>query len=121
MVVARQVHLARTFYERFWGWMGRKIIGEEEALVLIPCRAIHTCFLKFPLDVLFVASDGQVLLTLTGLRPFRFSPYVRHAQLVVELPADRLAQTNTTIGDRLVFYHGEETGCLKDQLLGKCL
>ncbi|CEP66282.1 Protein of unknown function DUF192 [Moorella glycerini] len=108
VVLAKEVRVARTFYERLLGWMGRPAVGEEEALVLLPCQAIHTCFLKFPLDVLFVAADGQVLFTLANLHPFRFSPLIRRSRLVVELPAGRLKQTNTRTGDRLVFDDREE-------------
>jgi uncharacterized membrane protein (UPF0127 family) len=108
VVLAKKARLARTFYQRFSGWMGRPAVGEEEALVLLPCQAIHTCFLKFPLDVVFVAADGRVMFTLADLRPFRFSPFVRHSRLVIELPAGRLKQTGTGPGDRLVFAEREE-------------
>lgn len=108
VVLARKIYHAHTFYRRFLGWMGRQAIDEEEALILSPCRAVHTCFLKFPLDVVFVAADGRVLLTLTALQPFRFSPYVRHSRMVIELPAGRLERTGTGPGDRLVFAEKEE-------------
>jgi len=104
VVLAKEAHLAQTFHERFWGWMRRPTVGEEEALILIPCRAVHTCFLKFSLDILFTAADGQVLFTLAGFAPFRFSPFVRGSRMVVELPVGRLKQTHTVPGDRLVFY-----------------
>lgn len=106
-MLAREARVAQTFHERFWGWMRRPTVKEEEALILIPCQAVHTCFLKFCLDILFVAADGLVLFSLAGFPPFRFSPFVRGSKMVVELPAGRLKQTHTAPGDRLVFFEEE--------------
>ncbi|WP_258359141.1 DUF192 domain-containing protein [Moorella sulfitireducens] len=107
-VLAKKARLARTFFQRFSGWMGRRATGMEEALVLFPCQVIHTCFLKFHLDVVFVDAEGRVLFTLADLPPFRFSPFIRNARAVIELPAGRLEQTGTAPGDRLVFVDREE-------------
>lgn len=107
IVLAENAQLAKNFQQRLRGWINRSGVGSGEALILMPCQAIHTCFLKFPLDALFVAANGQVLLTIASLAPFRFSPFVRSAKMVVELPVGRIKQTNTVPGDRLVLYDKE--------------
>jgi len=111
VTLATRVSVGRTFCQRLRGWIGRATVAEQEALVLAPCRSVHTCFVRFPIDVVFLAADGEVVLTLPGMRPFSFSPYVRRAELVVELAAGRLVSTNTAVGDRLVFRNGEEQEC----------
>ncbi|MGB9921072.1 MAG: DUF192 domain-containing protein [Moorellales bacterium] len=107
-VLADQVTFAGSFGRRLRGWMGRASVGRGEALVLMPCRSVHTWFMRFPIDVLFLAPDGEVVLTLPEIRPFCFGPYVPRAAMAVELPSGRLAESRTAVGDRLVFRNEEE-------------
>lgn len=101
--LAQDVVWARRFTGRLRGWLGRPPFNEQQALVLLPCRAIHTCGLGFPLDALFVGADGEVILALERLKPWRFSPVVARCRLVVELAAGRIDRTGTRAGDFLVF------------------
>ncbi|SMB94864.1 hypothetical protein SAMN00808754_1127 [Thermanaeromonas toyohensis ToBE] len=109
VVLAHQVRLACTFKERFKGWMGKQKLEDGEALLLYPCKGIHTWFLRFPLDILFLSKEGKVLLALKNFPPFRFSPWVLSSQAVVELPAGRILATNTSVGDKLVLYGREKS------------
>lgn len=109
VVLAHEVRLACSFKERFKGWMGKQRVEKGQALLIYPCKGIHTWFLRFPLDILFLSKEGEVLLTLSNLPPFRFSPWVPLSQAVVELPAGCIQATNTSAGDKLILY-GEEKG-----------
>jgi uncharacterized membrane protein (UPF0127 family) len=86
------------------GWQLRGMIGRRfdtfDALVFNGCRAIHTCFMGMPIDVLFVDAEGGVRGVRTALRPWRFAAEWR-ATRVVELPAGRLAEAPVAVGDRL--------------------
>ena len=69
-------------------------------MIIAPTNAIHTFFMKFAIDVAFVARDGRVLKTRHAMGPWRMAAALR-GFAVVELAAGVLAETQTTAGDRL--------------------
>jgi uncharacterized membrane protein (UPF0127 family) len=70
------------------------------ALVLAPCAAIHTFFMRFDIDVAYVSRDGRVLKVRQVLRPWRLSAALG-AHAVIEMPAGTLAHSDTRPGDLL--------------------
>lgn len=100
VVAARGWQLADSALARLVGWMGRRTVGPEAGLCLVPCRAIHTFFMRFPIDVLFLASDGTVLRRIDGLPPRRAA---RHpgAFAVLELPAGVATTRGLVVGRKL--------------------
>jgi uncharacterized membrane protein (UPF0127 family) len=80
------------------GLLGRD--GHEGALVLRPCRHVHTVGMRFAIDVAFCDADGVVVRTMT-LAPWRLSPYVRRAAFAVEAEAGAFDRWRLRIGDRL--------------------
>lgn len=101
-LVAWRVAVARSFLGRLRGLIGRSELGEGEALWIPDCRSIHTCFMKFPIDVLFIRGRRVVALV-ENLPPFRLTG-VRGARVdVVELPALGLRASDTRLGDELLW------------------
>lgn len=98
--------LANSFWSRFRGLMGNDGLQAGEGLLIVPCNSIHTHFMRFPIDVLYVGSDCEVVGIDHALRPWRFGRIHRGARFVLELPAGTAKATNTQVGDRL-----EVTGC----------
>ena len=84
--VASGVLKADTFNSRLFGLIPRKTLGPEEGLWLDPCAMIHTCFMSFPIDAVFLDAGLKVVKIVPSLRPWRFSPWVHDAQSVLELP-----------------------------------
>jgi len=82
--VLASAELATTHRARMRGLLGRSDF--EGALVLRPCRQVHTWGMRFAIDVAFCTSDGVVLHAVT-LRPWRVSRLVRRAGFVVEASA----------------------------------
>lgn len=78
--------VARTFWSRLRGVHGVGTLKENEGILLIPCRAIHTFFLEQALDVVFLTDRGEVLRCHSAVRPNRIVVEAR-AAMVVELPA----------------------------------
>jgi uncharacterized membrane protein (UPF0127 family) len=81
----------------------RGLLGRDSytgALVLRPCRNVHTARMRFPIDVAFCDSEGIVLRTVT-LPPWRVSPYVRRAAFVVEAEAGAFDRWHLRKGDRV--------------------
>jgi hypothetical protein len=101
-VLADDALIADTFFRRILGLLGRNGLNQGQALILNPCNSIHTYFMRFPIDALFVDKNNQVLETIADLVPFRFSPLFFKSRLVIELPAGTIRSTATSPGDKLI-------------------
>lgn len=106
-VVADAAEVARSWWARGRGLLGRRDLPAGAGLVIDPCSSIHTWFMAFPIDVAFVAADGRVVRTAHAVRPWRVGPIARGARYVVELPAGTLARTGTEVDDRLALEAAE--------------
>jgi len=81
-------------------------LGENEGLLLKPCRSIHTFFMAFPIDAAFVDNEDRVCFLLENMGPCRVSPYVLSARFVLEAPAGTWRAAGLAQGDELVFGKG---------------
>lgn len=91
--------MADTFYTRLKGLLGRPGLPGGWCMVIKPCRSIHTMFMRFPLDVLFVDRRNRVAAVVTDMPPYRFSGTVKSSRMVIEFPAGSLSSTGTAPGD----------------------
>jgi uncharacterized membrane protein (UPF0127 family) len=82
------------------GLLDRDHLPEGQALVIAPCNAIHTFFMKFAIDVAFVARNGRVLKVRANIQPWRIAACLS-AYAVIELPAGTLERTGTVRGQTL--------------------
>jgi len=96
--VLASADVACTARARRRGLLGRD--GIDGALVLRPCRSVHTFFLRFPIDVAFCDREGTVLRT-CSLRPWRLSPIVARAGFAIEAEAGAFERWRLRAGDRL--------------------
>jgi uncharacterized membrane protein (UPF0127 family) len=98
-VLAERVFAAADFFSRLRGLIGYPPLEPGTALWIEPCQQVHTHFMRWPVQVVFVDRDLQVLRVILELRPWRVSPWVRNARSAVELAAARESQAAQ--GDRL--------------------
>ena len=99
-VVASAVELADTSETRRRGLLGRDSLDPSAALIIAPCSAVHTFFMKFVIDVVFVDRSGVVLKGVADVKPWRIA--VRPgAYAVVELNAGAIRRSELKVGDRL--------------------
>jgi uncharacterized protein len=96
--VAASVIAAFDSTSRRQGLLGRSRLPPGEALILAPCSSVHTAFMRFPLDLVFLDRAGRVLKTSAGVRPWRVRAAWR-AFAVVELSAGSLERSGTAPGD----------------------
>lgn len=96
--VLASADLATDRASRTRGLLGRSHL--EGALVLRPCRWIHTLGMKFPIDVAYLDNDGVVVKTLR-MRRGRLGIPVWHARTVVEAEAGAFARWGLRVGDVL--------------------
>jgi uncharacterized membrane protein (UPF0127 family) len=103
-VLAEQVEIAGSFFERLMGLMGRDDLPSGEGLYLAG-NGIHMFFMRFPIDAVFVGAEGvdgtrRVLAVRHELRPWTgIVPFIWHAAAVIELPAGTVASSGTMVGD----------------------
>lgn len=98
-ILGRQVERADTFWLRLKGLMGRKNFPPGSGLLISPCNSIHTFFMNFPIDVIFLDSEKKVIFLREEVTPSKLVFPVKEAVQVVELPAGTISMTNTEIGD----------------------
>lgn len=101
--MAEDVIIADSLFRRMKGLLGRKSLDKKEAIVLRPCNSVHTFFMRFPIDVLFIDGKNKVVKCLPCLKPFRFSRVYWRAYLAVELSCGVIQSTATQEGDSLTF------------------
>ncbi|MEW6170047.1 MAG: DUF192 domain-containing protein [Candidatus Omnitrophota bacterium] len=99
--LAEEVEIAKTIWQRGKGLLGRKTLGQGKALVLWPCDSIHTFFMQFAIDVIFVDKENRIISVYENLKPFRVTRIYFKAKFAIELPIGTIATSSTKIGDTL--------------------
>ena len=99
---ADRCRVADKPFARLRGLLGRKGMGHGDALLLRPASSIHTCFMRFTIDVVFLDEEMNVLRIVHDLRPWRAAAR-RGARAVVELGAGDAARAGLRVGERLSF------------------
>ena len=100
-VVATRLLPALDSETRRTGLLKHESLPEGEAMLIAPTNAIHTFFMKFPIDVAFVRKDGRIVKIRAAMPAWRMSgAWGGHA--VVEMAAGSFARAETRAGDVLV-------------------
>ncbi|HMR64490.1 MAG TPA: DUF192 domain-containing protein [Anaerolineae bacterium] len=98
-----KARVADTFWLRLRGLLGAKSLAPGEGLILVGEKSIHTLFMGFAIDVVYVDKDYKVIRTQEDMGPYRLGPFVGRASYVLEMPVGTIAHTATQIGDQLRF------------------
>ena len=94
-ILADRAEVAGRPVRRLVGLLSRRGLSTGEALVLPRCSAIHTWFMRFPIDVVFLRRKA-VVAAKAAVRPFRLV-WVRGADTVIELPAGTIASAGISL------------------------
>lgn len=96
------VRKTETFWERTRGLLGTRALRDGEGLLITPCSAVHTCFMKFSLDLVYLDRGGNVVKLVKKLRPWRMSCCFAAAR-VLEVRSSFIRTSGIKIGDRIVW------------------
>ena len=107
--IACDVSLAFTRVARRRGLLGRDGLRQSAALVLSPCWAIHTMFMRFAIDVIFVDREGRAVRTVHNMGPWRIAA-TPGAQSTIELAAGSLQVLDVRVGDTLCLAETDANG-----------
>jgi len=91
-VLLHSVETADTFLTRLRGLQFRRSLPESGGLFLSPCSSLHTCFMRFPIDVIMLDADNIVLGHHRNLKPWRLFFCEKHTTSVIETQVDALAE-----------------------------
>lgn len=94
-----QLVVADSTWTRMKGLLGRKHLPNSEGLWILHCNSIHTFFMKFPIDLIFLSRKMVVTKVVSNVRPGRLIWPVLSASSVVELSEGFIKQHNVQIGE----------------------
>jgi uncharacterized protein len=99
-VVCERCTVAHTMFARMRGLLGKRGLESGEGLLIRPAPSIHTFFMRFPIDVVFLSRQGEVLKVAERVPPWR-ARSCRHSHAVLELAAGEAGRRGIAVGDRL--------------------
>lgn len=98
--ISTRAWLADKPWSRMKGLLGRKGLADGEAIILRPCSSIHTFFMRFPLDVVFLDREQRVVKVVRALKAHRLAA-AKGARDAIEMEAGSMAGFDLKPGDRL--------------------
>jgi uncharacterized membrane protein (UPF0127 family) len=101
--VATEATVADSYLRRLVGLIGKtkRWARLGGGLWIVPSRGVHTIGMLFPIDLVFLSKEKEVVHVEEHVRPFRISAVSLRAMSVLELPPHTIYRTGTKVGDRL--------------------
>ncbi|WBW95548.1 DUF192 domain-containing protein [Oceanirhabdus sp. W0125-5] len=97
-VLAENLIEANSFFKRFKGLMFTKNLPPQSALYIKPCKGIHTYFMNYNIDVLYLDNNNKILSIDENMEPRKVGKFRKKAVTVIELSSGRIRETKTQIG-----------------------
>src|SRR5579863_10751982 len=101
--IATEVTVADSYLTRLVGLLGktRRWAQLGKGLWIVPSRGVHTIGMLFPIDLIFLSKEKEVVHIEEHVRPFRISKVSLKANSVLELPPHTIYHSRTQVGDQL--------------------
>ena len=100
-IIAGDLEMKDSYLGRLIGLLSRKGLNRGQGIVLKPCAQIHTCFMRFAIDVVFISKDFKVLKIIKNMGAWHFSPIVLKSLYTLEVAAGEIKDLNE--GDYIKF------------------
>lgn len=101
-VLATRLEVADSAAKRSKGLLGRDGLAPGEGLWIIPCESVHTFFMRFPIDLIYLDRKHRIKKVRSAVSPWRLSACLS-AHSVLELPVGTIQDTKSQPGDLLEF------------------
>ena len=98
--IGDRVEIAGSNVKRSKGLLGRKGLEPGEGMWIVPCEAIHTFFMRFPIDLIYLDKKSRVRKIRSAVPAWRISACLS-AHSVLELPVGTIRESKTEQGDVL--------------------
>lgn len=106
-VIVENAMTADSFFKRLRGLMFTKQLLPQSALFIYPCSAIHTFFMNYNIDVLYLDINNIIVALDENMKPGKIGKYVKDAVAVVELPSGKIRETSIAVGQAIEFIKAE--------------
>ncbi len=83
--IAAQVKVVNGFFDRLVGLMFKKDMRGFDGLLIDPCNSIHTCFMRYSLDIIFLNDHNEIIKIVRNIKPWRMTRIYFNATKVLEL------------------------------------
>ena len=103
VVIAARVRVADTPQSRSVGLLNRASLDPDEGLLITQCSSIHTFFMRFPIDVLYLDREYRVVRVVSNLAPSKLSFCLGKARHVLELMGGTTTNMDKLTGNMLKF------------------
>jgi len=102
-IIAEDIIVADSFFKRLKGLMFSKELSLQAGMYIYPCSSIHTFFMNYTIDVLYLDINNTILAIDEDMRPGKVGRIVKGAVAVVELNSGKVKETNTRVGQAVQF------------------
>ncbi len=99
-ILAKDLKVAKTLMERTIGLMFVKEMRGFDGLLLDPCNSVHNFFVRFPIDLIFLNNDMEIVKLVRCFKPWRMTGIYLRARKVLELPNGTITDA-IKVGDKL--------------------
>lgn len=100
-VIASEVYVADTFASRLCGLMFTPY-QKRKSILVSPTQSIHTCFMSFNIDVVFIDEKNEIVKVIKNMKPWRVTRFYWNARKALEVPSGELA-IDVDVGQKVEF------------------
>jgi len=102
-LIAAEVIKANNFFSKSFGLTVRKKLNDKEGFLIENCSSIHTFWMRYSIDVIFLDKKNSVLAIYNNFKPFRVTPFIRNAYYALELKPGTIEKASLEVGDLVQF------------------
>jgi uncharacterized membrane protein (UPF0127 family) len=111
MVIVEQLEVADGFWSRMAGLQFRRSLPTGAGLLIVPCSAVHTCWMRFAIDLVGIDRFGNVIAVKKHVKPWRIAVLPRGVYAILELPPGTAHQIHA--GDELCLLRSDGRASLR--------
>ncbi len=102
VIIVPKLQMAASVWQRSAGLLGKKSLDTDYGMWIAPCGSIHTFFMKFAIDVVFINGKGEVTHIIPDLQPWRIGAAPAKTRAALELPAGACSRIGLKVGSRVL-------------------
>ena len=102
-VIAVKIIKADSFLSKLFGLIIRKKLKRREGFLIENCSSIHTFWMRYNIDIVFLDKKNRVLAIYYSVKPFRATSFIKNAFFVLELKSGTIEKTSLKPGDLISF------------------
>lgn len=107
-VVLERLTVCDTCFSRLRGLLGRNGLGDDEGVFLSKVSSVHTLFMRFPIDIVFLDNKNRIVKIVECVKPYHLAFGSLRTSGTLEMACGKIRRDRFLIGDRIVFMENKE-------------